>query len=328
MLFIILIVVLSSLTACTTRRPTICVTNYPVQYLVQRIGGDRADLCMLTNGDIIQQASVVQDYSELIDDAQLIITMGQLEPYWELIRSEARASSAQIIDLVTTSAVYEFKRFTQVSAGGSVVILESDYYDGIDFNMIDTYDMDPILWMDPIAMNSMARRIRDWFIDYYPEDQRFFNENFLQLENDLVRLDSEFQILKNRGERIAFVSLTPGFGNWQKAYNVQVYPIMLSRYGALPNARQLELIKERIMSDGVEYIAFEPNLTPQLRELYTTLKEELNLTQVNLHNLMSLTPNEIEEGRDYLSIMYDNLSFLESMAEDSNIIIEEISDEE
>lgn len=328
MLFIILIVVLSSLTACTTRRPTICVTNYPVQYLVQRIGGDRADLCMLTNGDIIQQASVVQDYSELIDDAQLIITMGQLEPYWELIRSEARASSAQIIDLVTTSAVYEFKRFTQVSAGGSVVIFESDYYDGIDFNMIDTYDMDPVLWMDPIAMNSMARRIRDWFIDYYPEDQRFFNENFLQLENDLVRLDSEFQILKNRGERIAFVSLTPSFGNWQKAYNVQVYPIMLSRFGALPNARQLDLIKERIMSDGVEYIAFEPNLTPQLRELYTTLKEELNLTQVNLHNLMSLTPNEIEEGRDYLSIMYDNLSFLESMAEDSNIIIEEISDEE
>ncbi len=328
MLFIILIVVLSSLTACTTRRPTICVTNYPVQYLVQRIGGDRADLCMLTNGDIIQQASVVQDYSELIDDAQLIITMGQLEPYWELIRSEARASSAQIIDLVTTSAVYEFKRFTQVSAGGSVVIFESDYYDGIDFKMIDTYDMDPVLWMDPIAMNSMARRIRDWFIDYYPEDQRFFNENFLQLENDLVRLDSEFQILKNRGERIAFVSLTPSFGNWQKAYNVQVYPIMLSRFGALPNARQLDLIKERIMSDGVEYIAFEPNLTPQLRELYTTLKEELNLTQVNLHNLMSLTPNEIEEGRDYLSIMYDNLSFLESMAEDSNIIIEEISDEE
>lgn len=328
MLFIILIVVLSSLTACTTRRPTICVTNYPVQYLVQRIGGDRADLCMLTNGDIIQQASVVQDYSELIDDAQLIITMGQLEPYWELIRSEARASSAQIIDLVTTSAVYEFKRFTQVSAGGSVVIFESDYYYGIDFNMIDTYDMDPVLWMDPIAMNSMARRIRDWFIDYYPEDQRFFNENFLQLENDLVRLDSEFQILKNRGERIAFVSLTPSFGNWQKAYNVQVYPIMLSRFGALPNARQLDLIKERIMSDGVEYIAFEPNLTPQLRELYTTLKEELNLTQVNLHNLMSLTPNEIEEGRDYLSIMYDNLSFLESMAEDANIIIEEISDEE
>ncbi len=286
-----------------------------MSYLVQRIGGDRADICTLTESDIIQQAQIVDDYQELIDEAQLIITMGQLEPYWELIRNEARSSSATILDLVSSNAVYEFKRFTQISVGNDLIFIEGKYYDGIAFDMIDTYDMDPVLWMDPIAMTSMGRSIRDWFISYYPEDQRFFNDNFAQLENELVRLDSEFQIFKNRNLNVAFVSITPSFGNWQKAYGIQVYPVILSRYGALPNEKQLELIKEKIAQDGVEYIAFEPNLTPELRVLYDKIKDDLELTQVNLSNLMTLTQNDIEEGKDYFTIMYENLSFLESMVE-------------
>lgn len=303
------------ISGCTTQRPLICVSNYPVSYLVERIGGDRADICTLNEGGIIQQAQVVDDYQQLIDEAELIITMGQLEPYWELIRNEARSSSAEILDLVSSTAVYEFKRYTQVSAGNDLVYIESDYYDGIAFDMIDTYDMDPVLWMDPIAMTSMGRMIRDWFIAYYPEDQRFFNDNFAQLENELVRLDSEFQIFKNRNLNAGFVSITPSFGNWQKAYGVQVYPIILSRYGALPNDRQLELIKEKITQDGVKYIAFEPNLPSELRTLYNQLKDELDLTQVNISNLTTLTQTDINDGKDYFTIMYDNLSFLESMVE-------------
>src|SRR5690554_5746309 len=303
------------ISGCTTQRPLICVSNYPVSYLVERIGGDRADICTLNEGGIIQQAQVVDDYQQLIDEAELIITMGQLEPYWELIRNEARSSSAEILDLVSSTAVYEFKRYTQVSAGNDLVYIESNYYDGIAFDMIDTYDMDPVLWMDPIAMTSMGRMIRDWFIAYYPEDQRFFNDNFAQLENELVRLDSEFQIFKNRNLNAGFVSITPSFGNWQKAYGVQVYPIILSRYGALPNDRQLELIKEKITQDGVKYIAFEPNLPSELRTLYNQLKDELDLTQVNISNLTTLTQTDINDGKDYFTIMYDNLSFLESMVE-------------
>ncbi len=312
---LILLLIGSSLTACTTTRPTVCVTAYPIQYLVERIGGDRADICYLSDGDILQRAQVVDNYLELIDDAQLIITMGQLEPYWELIRNDVRATDARLIDLVSTSAVYEFKRFTQVEIASNIVFIESPYYDSIAFDRVDMYEMDPVLWLDPIAMTSMGRMIRDWFISYYPEDQRYFQENFSVLESELVRLDSEFQLLKNRNLDIRFVSMTPSFGNWQKAYGVNVYPIILSRYGVTPNSDQLEIIMNRIEADGVRYIAYEPNLTPELRELYNYIREELELTQVNISNLMTLTENDIQEGKNYFTIMYENLSFLESIAE-------------
>lgn len=314
-LFLALALIMSSLTACTTDRPTICVTAYPIQYLVERIGGDRATICNLTDGDVIQRSQPVIDYQDKIDEAKLIITMGQLEPYWEIVRSDVRSSKAQLMDLVASSAVYTFKRFTQIQAGNNLVVIEEPYYEGIAFERVDTYEMDPVLWMDPIAMTSMGRMIRDWFISYYPEDKRFFTDNFLQLESELVRLDSEFQILKNKNLSIRFVSITPSFGNWQKAYGIDVYPIMLSRYGVTPTSIQMELIIERIQNDGVQYIAFEPNLTPELREIYEYIKTELDLTQVNLHNLTTLTLEEIEGGKDYFDIMYENLTFLESIAE-------------
>lgn len=312
---LIVMMILSTLSGCTTKRPIVCVTAYPIQFLVERIGGDRADICYLTDGDIMQRAQVVDDYRDLIDSADLIITMGELEPYMELIRPEVRSSDAALMDLVSRAAVYEFKRFTQVRLGTNIVFLESPYYEGIAFDRIDVYQMDPVLWMDPIAMTSMGRMIRDWLISYYPEDERFFRENFRQLESDLVRLDSEFQLLKNQSLSIRFVSITPSFGNWQRAYGVDVYPIILSRYGVIPNGAQMELIFERIRNDDVKYIAFEPNLTPELRELYEYVRDELGLIQVNISNLMTLTQNDIDENKDYFTIMYENLSFLESIAE-------------
>lgn len=305
---------LSILSGCQVKRPLICVTNYPIEYIVERISDGRGDVCMLSEGHLIQQATVVEDYKDKIKEAKLIITMGQLEPYWELIKDDVRASKAKIMDLVSNSAVYEFQRYTQVSVSDFDVFIQGEYYENEAFELIDTYDMDPMLWMDPIAMTSIARKIRDWFIDYYPEEQRFFEENFSELEKDLVRLDSEYQILKNQHLRIAFASITPSFGNWQRAYGIEVYPIMLSRYGASPTAKQLEFIKETIVNNDVKYIAFEPNLTPELRELYTQIKDELELTQVNLSNLTFLSENDLSEGKDYLTIMYDNLSFLESIA--------------
>ena len=30
--------------------------------------------------------------------------------------------------------------------------------------------------------------------------------------------------------------MTASFGNWQKTYGFQVYPVILAKYGALPNA--------------------------------------------------------------------------------------------
>ncbi len=312
---IILVLLVSALSGCNTSKPIICTTVYPVEYLVKRIGGDFVDVCSLSSGPIIQRATIRSDYQNLIDKATVVMTMGQLEPYLQIYLADIRKSRVDIVDLASTSVIYEFKRYTTAYVAGSEVTLESKYYEGMAFDRVDVYGKDPILWIDPIATTSMAKSIRDWLIANYPEEKILFEDNYLTLTSELARLDAEFQSLKTRKLTMKFVSITPSFGNWQKAYGVSVYPVILSRYGVIPSDEQMQVIKQRIIADGVQYIAFEPNLSEDLREVYNQLRDELNLTQINLHNLHTLTQNDIDGNKDYMTIMFENLSLLESIGQ-------------
>lgn len=223
-------------------------------------------------------------------------------------------------DLSVNNSIYSFKRYTRVIANDVEQFVESAYYKGDAFDAIDVNEKDLTLWMDPIAMTSMAKEIRDWLCENYVEESRYFEENYSQLESELVRLDAEYQslssTLKNEKKTIKFVSMTASFGNWQKTYGIQVYPVILSKYGVLPNARQLDIIKTKIMEDNVKYIAYEPNMTEDMLALFNQLSEELNLQRVDLSNLSSLSADQREDNKDYMSIMVENLNQLESMAED------------
>lgn len=299
------------LTGCSSHQLHVCYTVYPVEYILDRIAGNRITKSKLSTEEVIQTAHMVDNYKHIIESADLILQLGELEPYWGIYKSEIAQSDATIIDLTTMAAIYDFKRYTQGVVSGNSVIVESDYYEGTMFQAIDVYSKDPNLWLDPIAMSSMSRTIKDWLIANYPQEAAFFESNFKSLEADLVRLDAEFRELGANDLKI--VTVTPSFGNWQKAYGIGVYPLILSRYGALPTKEQLDIIKQRIKDDKVQYIAKEVNMTEEMTKLYEEVKKECGLKEITLSNISTLTEAEFNKNKDYLTIMYDNLTALEKI---------------
>ncbi|MBQ6490469.1 MAG: zinc ABC transporter substrate-binding protein [Solobacterium sp.] len=299
-------------------RSQVAYTVYPVGFLLQRLAGDTITAKSVQNDEIVQRAQLREDYKEILSDSQVFMHIGQLEPYLTVYSSEINQLANEQLDLSTLNAVYDFQRYTQVIADGEITYVESPYYRGEEFQMIDTDIQDLYLWTDPIAMLSMAKDIRDWLIATYPDEKSIYEVNFTRLETDLINLDAQYQALATANEKndkvIRFVSMTASFGNWQKTYGFQVYPVVLSKYGVLPNSKQLELIEERIRTDGVKYIVYEPNMTDDMVSLFNRIEDDLGLRRVELSNLSSLTGSE--SGKDYLSIMYENLNALETMTED------------
>ena len=55
-------------------------------------------------------------------------------------------------------------------------------------------------------------------------------------------------------------------------------------------------------------------MTDDMVTLFNRIEDDLGLRRVELSNLSSLTGSE--SGKDYLSIMYENLNALETMTED------------
>lgn len=314
-LLMISLLAASVLSGCKPSKPDVVVTTYPVSYLVQRIGGDYVNVHNISNDTMIQRATIQDDYKSILSTADVMFYINGLEPYMELYLDDFRAAKLDMVDLSTTSGIYSFKRYTSTTVDGKNTTVESPYYEGELFKGLDTYDKDPMLWMDPIAMSSMGATIKDYLIQEYPEYSKAFTQNYASVENDLARMDADFVAIKNDKISISFVSMTPSFGNWQKSYGVRVYPVCLSKYGALPTDSQLAIIKEKIRNDGVRYIVKEENLPEDMLALQQQLVNELGLISVDISNLSSLTESDKAGGYDYRSIMYENLKVLESMAE-------------
>ncbi len=300
--------------ACKPTSPNISVTVYPIQYLVERIGGEYVKVDNISDSGAIQTASIDKGFKKQLEKSKVLFYINELEPYFDINANDIRKAKLDLVDLGSRSVLYKFQRYTTSQSNGQTVAIESNYYDSDLFKSVDMYKDDPMIWMDPISMISSAEIIRDYLIEQYPEYEATFHENFDALEMDLTRLDVGFQELKGGNNDIAFVSMTPSFGIWQKSYGIKVYPVSLSKYGALPSQEQLEVIKQRIIDDGVKYIAHENNLNEDMEKLYQSLKEELGLKEIPLSNISSLNKKEVKENKDYLTIMYDNLTVLEAIS--------------
>lgn len=323
----LLIGCLSFLTGCKPLKTKVTYTVYPVGFLIERLARDTITMESIQEDGIVQRAQIKKDYKEILEDAAVLFHIGQLEPYLTTHSKDITAAVDSDVDLSTMNAVYDFQRYTPVIVGEEVTYVETPYYRGDVFQTIDVNEEDLYLWIDPIAMLSMSKDIVSWLKNTYPDNAAIYDENLTRLETDLINLDAQYQalatsnILNNKALR--FVSMTASFGNWQKTYGFEVYPVILSKYGVLPNEQQLEIIKAQIVEDGVKYIVYEPNMTEDMIALFNQLQEELNLTRVELSNLSSLTKEEDEAGMDYLSVMYENLKVLETMTVDRNVAVSE-----
>jgi len=310
-LLLIVSMLLTTLTGCVKEKATITTTIYPVKYIVQQLAGDKVNVEYLSTDEFIQRASLAKGYDDILRKTTCFIYIDELEPYLDTHPNLMENYDFDVINLARLSAIYDFKRYTKVTVNNVSVITESNYYEGEAFADVDIYKKDPFIWLDPIAMSSMASTIKDWLIEYYPEETLVIENNFKTLRDSLVRMDAEYQELNNKKD-IKIVTVTASFGNWQKLYGVQVYPLILSKYGVLPTDEQLAIIKSTITANKVKYIAYDPTLPEDMQELYQKVKTELKLTEITLSSLTRLSETDIEKDKTYSTIMYENLKNLES----------------
>ena len=309
-ILILISMLLGMLSGCNTKKATIVTTVYPVKYIVEQLAGNRVTVECISDDEFIQRATLKSGYDKIFEDTALFLYIGELEPYLKIYEEHIQSYDFNIINLAALSAIDEFKRYTlSTTPSGQTVVTESKYYDSSLFDMVDTYKKDPFIWIDPIAASSMAATIKDWLQNYYPEESLSIENNFKNLQAQLVRLDSEYQELKSMPDK-KMVTVACTFGNWQKTYGIEVYPLVLSEYGVLPDEEQLNFIKEEIKKNNVKYIVCDDTLPEDMQELYRSVRDELKLTPLNLSSLTKQSEMNEESNMDYMTIMYQNLKAL------------------
>ena len=291
LLILVLCMVLLGAGGCAAASEQIAYSVYPIAYLIERIAGSTVTAVSVETNTIAQKSQLKEDYKEILDNSEVFMHIGDLEPYLSAYDDEIRASGTQILDLSAVNAIYPFGRYTD--DGNEVA-----YYEDECLQMVDTWNYEMNLWMDPISMVS----------------------NLASLKLDLVNLDAQFEVLasqlKQSGQKLQFVTMSASFGIWQNTYGFGIYPVVLSRYGVLPDETQLSCIEKRIREDDVRYIVYEPDMPEDMIALYERVQEDLGLTRIELSNLSMLSEEQASSGKDYLSVMYENLSTLQSVVQE------------
>ncbi len=168
-------------------------------------------------------------------------------------------------------------------------------------------DIDPHVWLDPIYSKELAASIKEALINQMPENEETFNQNYDALVQKLDTLNNDFSEVISQAEQPEIIVSHAAFGYWESRYGLKQISISGLSTSNEPSQKELESIVLTAKEHNTKYIFFEQNVSSKLTEI---VQGEIGAEPLYLHNLAVLTSEDIDNGRDYFSIMDDNLQSL------------------
>ncbi len=245
---------------------------YPLYYFATQIGGDRAQVQNITPA-----GSEPHDFEPTIADmarietGKLLIINGGIEGWGNKIKDQLSGKQVAI-----------------VTAGEG---LFSD-------------DQDPHVWVDPVLAEIEVSRIAKGFEKADPGNSIYYRSNAQNLTARLAQMDQSYrQGLANCREKDIITSHA-AFGHLTKRYGLNQVAITGLSPDAEPSPAKLAQIVQFAKTHNVKYIFFESLVSPKLSE---TLANEIGAKTLVLDPLEGLSNDDIEKGKDYFTVMQQNL---------------------
>ncbi len=277
---LVLTILVFSLTGCLKRDNmediTIYTTNYPTEYITQRLYGDYSSVkSIYPDGVNINNYKLTDKQLEDYSNSDLFIFNGlsNEKDYVEPMRENNR--DLKIID--TT--------------------LSMEYTNGIEE-----------LWLDPSNFLMMAQNIKTGFgeyIDSYYLTNKI-EENYEKLKIEASNLDAKIKETVTNGNSKTIVVSNNLFKYLEK-YGLTVYS--LDEDNSDVNAVYRK-VTNLINNGDIKYIFTIAN-----EENNSTVQKLINNTNIevqNWHILSNLTEDERTENEDYFTIMNSNLELLKN----------------
>jgi zinc transport system substrate-binding protein len=292
-------------TAVNGKMP-VAASIYPLAFLAEQVGGDFVSVTQITPGGIEPH-----DYDPsprkiaLVYDAKIFLMNGSgVDPWAGNLYTDLQSkkitvwNASQHLDLLALPGIKSWTEKDMMQPD-----VEKRYPYGIS---------DPHFWLDPLEFERAARAITEEFkiADAPVLDsprQNAYEQNFQRLSASLRRLDSEYVSgLKNCALNKVIVS-HDAFRYLAKHYNFETIAISGISPDEDPSPKHLADLADLAKKNGIKYIFFETLVSPKLAE---TIASEIGAKTLVLNPIEGLTAEDIRNGKNYISLMEENLQNL------------------
>lgn len=173
-------------------------------------------------------------------------------------------------------------------------------------------DGDPHAWLDPVLAQEMVGRIRDALIQVDPAHKDGYAARAKAYIDALAALDSRYrQSLAGCGRK-EFVTSHAAFRYLAERYGLAMHSISGLSPEVEPTPQQMAETLKFAKEHQVKYIFFETLADPKVSQ---AIARELGARTLVLNPVEGLTAEEQAQGKNYISVMDENLANLRTALE-------------
>lgn len=274
----------------------VATSFYPLYFFSNRVGGEK-----VSTQNITPAGAEPHDYEPTAQDmvniqnSDVLILNGSVEPWATKVL--ANLEGKNITTLIAGEGL-----FTQTISDHHEES-EQDEEPGHEVN-----EADPHIWLSPVLAKQEIVRIQETFQQEDQANAGYYAANAHQLLQDMDELDQEFRAgLANCVHR-EVVTGHDAFGYLASAYGLTQIPIAGISPDEEPSTKQLAEVVKVVRDRNIQYIFFETLVSPKLSE---TLAQEVGAKTLVLDPLEGISDADMRQGKDYFSVMRQNLANLQ-----------------
>lgn len=294
-----------ALTGCTTAaaegedRLQVLASFYPLQYVVEQVGGDLVDVRSLTPpGAEPHDVELSPRQVRAVGDADLVVFLSGFQPAVDDAVGARRPT--HLLDAATTAEVAEH---LGTAAAGDEPADEDDHDDEATDDGHGHDAEDPHFWLDPTLLAAVAGDVAAAMAEADPDHADEYATGAAALQTDLAALDTDFAEGLAECERDVIVTAHTAFGYLTERYGLEQVGISGLEPESEPSPARLREIRDVVEQHDVTTVFTESLVNPKVAE---TLAADLGLATAVLDPVES----QVDEATDYRGAMEQNLTAL------------------
>jgi zinc transport system substrate-binding protein len=261
----------------------VLATFYPLYDFAQNIGGNRIQASILVPETIdVHDFEPTPSSIQQVATADVLIYNGAGLETWisEIVNAAGNSKlvlvdSSQEIQLLPVSP--EFQRNNQT--------------------------FDPHIWLDPVLVKQQVNNILQGLITADPADSQYFTQNAQAYQDKLESLNQAAINATTNVKTRYFVTFHEAFAYFAKRYNLTQIPIA-GPFQEEPTASDIQGVINAIHQYKLLYVGYESLENPAISQ---SIASETNATLVLMNPIEGLTQEQKNAGKDYVSLMQDNI---------------------
>lgn len=278
---------------------TIYASFYPMQFLASEIAGDKAQVISLVPAGVEPHdwEPKPRTMAELQESDMLVYNGAGMETWLEdMLPSIQKAG----VKTVNASSGLELLPFDEKNADE-----HEDEAGKEDEHEELAYD--PHVWVSPAKYKQQARNVLNALVEIDSTNQEYYRANYNKLIEQLDKLDSDFKQAAANFDSKVFIVSHAAFEYLAKEYGLTQMPIRGVTPQSEPSPAKLAELVKVCRENEVKYIFFESLVSPKLSQ---ALANEVGAKTLVLNDGQGITEDEIKQGRNYITVMNENLENL------------------